>query len=304
MPNILVNHNGVPFQQIQMQAALNQIKAEIENAILIGGTKAKNVLIRTQKPIRLIHDAVKTEVLNSGVHPSLINPSPKYLKRIINPRSRIFKQTVDLEDKELELAGFFMRKRQDISIVCDNILISNGVLTSPTELLGQSDIFGALFTESVLSINIRSQLSSTDKNKGTLYERAIAEALNFHKRFPKMVLSEVYLIIAKEYDEDAAKLNTVAFKQSDNIERYIKRFQAINSRSGVNDELYKYERCCLLVVDFDRAVPKIYNTTNELIQDGFLPIGTTVSMTGLDYSNFVTDIFQVYNARFPANTFI
>ena len=64
MPNILINHNGVPFQQIQMQAALNQIKVDIENAILAGGTKAKNALIRTQKPIKLIHDAVKTEVLN------------------------------------------------------------------------------------------------------------------------------------------------------------------------------------------------------------------------------------------------
>ena len=60
-------------------------------------------------------------------------------------------------------------------------------------------------------------------------------------------------------------------------------FQAINLRAHENDEYWKYERCCLLAVDFDRAVPKIYNTTAELIQDGFLPHGSTISMTGLDY---------------------
>jgi len=304
MSNIINNNNGVPFNQISIANTLLSIKTDIENAIIAGGTKRKNDLIRTQKPIRLIHNAIKTEILNKGVHPSLINPNPRNLKRIINPKSRISKGTVNLIDKELELAGYFMKKYQDISVIPDNIPINPDSLTCPTELHGAIDIYGDLFTESVLSVNIRSQLSSTDKNKGTLYERTIAEALNFHKRLPKMVLTELYMIIAKEYDEDAAKINTVAFKHADNLGKYIRRFQAINLRANENDELFKYERCCLLIVDFDRPVPKIYNTANELIQDGLLPQGSTASMTGLDYTNFVTDILQIYTARFPANTFI
>ena len=165
------------------------------------------------------------------------------------------------------------------------------------------DIYGKTFTESVLTVNVRSQLSSIDKNFDTLYERTFAESLNLHLRNPKMVLGEVYLIPVKEYDETEKKKGIISFNAI-NIEKYIKAFQAINSRINSTDKKYKYERCCLLIVDFDRAVPKIYNTTNELIQDGILSATTTVSLTNLDYPNFINDIMQIYNTRFPSNILI
>ena len=46
----------------------------------------------------------------------------------------------------------------------------------------------------VLAINIRSQLSSIEKNYDTLFERVFAEALNLHNRFPYMVLGYLYLL--------------------------------------------------------------------------------------------------------------
>lgn len=36
----------------------------------------------------------------------------------------------------------------------------------------------------IMAINVRSQLSSIDKNYDTLFERIFAEALNLHNRFP------------------------------------------------------------------------------------------------------------------------
>jgi hypothetical protein len=304
MPNIINNHTGIPFAQVTMQDAVNQFKSDIEAAITTGGEAAKKSLINSQKPIKLIHNAIKTELISSHIHPSLINPHASHIARLITPPKKAYKKPYKLKHSEVSLAGYLKTKNQDISIIPNNLNLVPENLGFPTMLNAYTDIFGHAFTESIISINVRSQLSSTDKNFDTLYERTFAEPLNLHRRCPRMVLGDVYLIILKEYDSDAAKLNNVQFKAAENIEKYIAAFQAINLRADENDEYWKYERCCLLVVDFDRPSPKIYNTTAELIQDGFLPHGSTISMTGLDYQNFVTDILSIYTTRFPANTFI
>lgn len=303
MPNKITNHNGIPFISISMQDAVNTVKADIETAITTGGEQAKRSLINSQRPIKLIHNAIKTDLLNYHIDPSLINPHSTHLARLITPPKRTYNKPYVLRHSELTLAGYLKTKDQDISIIPDNIPPAPQTLTFPTMLNSYTDILGHSLTESIISINVRSQLSSTDKNFDTLYERTFAEPLNLHRRCPKMVLGEVYMIILKEYDSDAAKLNIVQFNPAENIEKYIAAFQAINLRADENDEYWKYERCCLLVVDFDRPIPKIYNTSAELIQDGFLPPGSLVSMNGLDYQNFISDILNVYSARFPANTF-
>ncbi len=303
MPNLANNHTGIPFHQIQMQLALNQIKADIENAIIVNGEGGKNALIRTQKPIKLIHDVVKTAFLISGVHPSLINPELRRLKNVANPPARANNRAIVLRDKELPLAGYLKTKNQDVSIVPNNIYINQETLTFPTYLNGFKDEYGTAFTEGVLSINVRSQLSSVSKNFDTLYERTFAEALNFHLRLPKMVLGEVYMIVAKEYDSSAAYNRAVVFKNSEHIEKYILAFQALNNRNLETDPLYKYERIALLIVDFSQAVPKLYNTTQELIDDGLIPYNSLANINALSFNGFVNDLRQIYQARFPANTF-
>jgi len=299
MPNIINNHTGIPFQQLTIQAAVNQIKLDYETAIG-NGTQAST--IRTSRLIKYVHNALKSDFLNNHVHPSLINPYKEYLLKIINPPARPINRPKRLYDKELKLAGFLKTKRQDISIIPNNIHIAPQQLTVNTMMNGYRDIYGDVFTESVLSINVRSQLSSIWKNFDTLYERTFAKALNLHQRLPNMVLGEVYMIPVKEYT-DASTAGSMVFSNID-IGKYIAAFQAINSRANHLDEKFKYERCCLLIVDFDRAIPKIYNTSAELIQDSFLPQGSTISMAGLDYQNFAADILNIYTARFPANTFI
>lgn len=303
MPNLANNHTGIGFPQIQMQAALNQIKNDIEAAIIANGEAGKNALIRTQRPIKLIHNVVKTAFLNSGVHPSLINPELKRLEKVANPTARMINRPVVLRDKELPLAGFLKTKNQDVSIVPNNINVHQETLMFPTYLNGFVDKFGTLFTESVLSVNVRSQLSSVAKNFDTLYERTFAEALNFHLRLPKMVLGEVYMIVAKEYDSAAAFNRKVAFKDSEHIEKYILAFEALNSRILETDPLYKYERIALLIVDFSQLVPKLYNTTQELINDGLIPNNSLANINALSFDGFAADLKNIYQARFPANSF-
>jgi hypothetical protein len=304
MPNLVDNYIGIPFEQVQMQDALNQIKADIEAAIIANGESGKNALIRTQRPIKLIHAVVKTAFLNAGVHPSLINPELSRLKKVAIPSPRIDNRPVVLRDKELPLAGYLKTKNQDVSIVPNNIHVNEETLSFPTYLNGFKDRYGSSFTEGVLSVNVRSQLSSVAKNFDTLYERTFAEALNFHLRLHQMVLGEVYMIVAKEYDSDAAASNTVAFKNSEHIEKFILAFQALNNRLYITDPLYKYERIALLIVDFNREVPKLYNTTEELINDGLIPNTSIANIDSLSFNEFVSDLMQIYQTRFPDNTFI
>ena len=299
MPNIHNNHKGIAFNQITMQQALTDIKGVYELAI---ANKTKANTIRASKIIKLIHCAIKTDFLNQGIHPSLVNPDKNRLLKVLNPPRRVYNRPIILRDKELKLCGHLKPKNQDISVVPRNIIISPEVLAFPTLLNGFNDIYGSAFTEGSLSINVRSQLSSLDKNFDTLYERTFAESLNLHLRFSNMVLGEVYMLPVKEYDAHAAERRNIVFKRVD-VEKYINAFQAINNRINPDSESYKYERCCLLLVDFDRQTPKIYNTTQELINDGYLQPNTTATMTRLDYNNFVSDILDIYHSRFPANSF-
>lgn len=303
MTNLTDNHTGIPFVEIQLQDALNQIKRDIESAIIANGEAGKNALIRSQRPIKLIHDVVKTAFLNAGIHPTLINPELQRLQRVANPPARRNNRSVILKDKELCLSGYLKNKNQDVSIIPNNILVSPETLTFPTYLNGFTDKYGSLFTESVLSVNVRSQLSSVAKNFDTLYERTFAESLNFHLRFPRMVLGEVYMIVLKEYDSQAAAINQVAFKNSEYIEKYILAFQALNDRINIEDPLYKYERIALLIVDFSQRIPKLYNTTQELVGDGLLQEHSAASIDSLSFPTFVNDLLQIYRTRFPENSF-
>lgn len=53
--------------------------------------------------------------------------------------------------------------------------------------------------------------------------------------------------------------------------KYIKSFQAINNRKGTEKNFYKYEKVCLLIVDFSQTPAKIYNTSDELKESDLFP---------------------------------
>ena len=110
------------------------------------------------------------------------------------------------------------------------------------------------------------------------------------------------MIPVYSYDDKLAKQNRVGFKPNKNvkshIEKYIKSFGAINNRETTNGEDYKYERVCLLIVDFNHDIPKIYNTDEELRQDRLLPLNSTASISKMNFTSFVDKLLQVYRQRF------
>ena len=269
-----------------LQDCIHSIKTTVENAIKTNGTAGKTSAIRSQGIINMLHEVVKTSLIQSGVNADLVKPP------------------LGQSNGEKTLAGFLKFKKQDICVFPNNKsqivepLDFNGLYAT-----GVTEPYGELFTEHILSVNVRSQLSSIGNNIDTMYERTYAEPLNLHRRLPKMVLGEVYLLSVRELDSAKVASNNVTYKPHTPsvgryIERYIKGFAALNMRSSQRDDDFKYERVALILADFSQTPVKIYNNIAELNADGILPAGSTADMTNLCYNGFVERLIEVYDKRF------
>ncbi len=259
-----------------IQQVLKKIKKDYDEAITTSkfngntyenGHKAKEALIRSQKIINIIHDFIKRDFVENKVQSQKIFPP------------------VGESSPEIKIKGFLKSKNQDIVIIPNIELIPITNTDDPR-------------IKRIISVNVRSQLSSLKKNIDTLYERTFAEALNLHLNHPKQCMGEVYLIPTHEYDDKAMLQNKVEFKSVSNIEEYIRMFQAINNRHSIKGNEYKYERVCLLIVDFRKKSPKLYSSIKELKMDGLVSKNTKVNLKNLTISGFTKDMLDIYTKRF------
>jgi hypothetical protein len=184
--------------------------------------------------------------------------------------------------KDKPLYGYPKTKTQDI-------------LIQPQQDSGKNLSVGPL-----MSINVRSQLSSIDKNYDTLFERLFAEALNLHNRFPYLVLGYIYLLPKIGYDDKAAKDKEVRFTERYNIEKYILSFLSIADRKDPEDVPWKYERICLLIVDFEQTPPVVIDNlqvfkTQGLISEKF---ANFFSFNTLSVKNFFDDLHKIMMERY------
>ena len=271
---------------IGLDEALEVIKTSIEDVIRFSGESGKKSLINSQQLINLIHEVLKSSLVSEDVNPNHIQPP------------------IGQGGGEITLAGFLKFKKQDICVFpnCKSPR-SERVDFSGLYNTGTTEPYGELFTEHILSINVRSQLSSLSKNIDTMFERTYAEPLNLHRRVPKMVLGEVYLISVRELDSSQVAQNNVVYKPftqstSKYLEKYIKGFSALNLRSSQRDDDFKYERVSLIIADFYQNPVKIYNTTQDLINENLLPENSLASMDNLSYQGMVRTLLDVYEKRF------
>lgn len=266
---------------------LLKFKDMIEDSIISGGSKGKESMIRSSQLINLIHDAVKYELIQHGVNPQQIYPHFGDSK------------------PEIKLAGFLKQKDQDVCVVPRNIpKRSIDIDWGPMAFQRKTDRYGYDFSDNTLVINVRSQMSSLAKNSDTLFERTFAEAENLHKRYSNMVLGEVYLIPVHEYDDDAVKINRVAFKdRKTDVEKYISFFDSINERQ-LGEEDYMYERCTLLVVDFNYSQPRLFRNSTELKDAGLISRNFEIEYSTLGFDTFADDILNVYASRYDINNLL
>ncbi len=260
---------------------LLEFKTEFEKVILERGQKGKTSAIRSSTLINLIHDAVKKQLIDCGVNPNNVFPKLYETK------------------PEIKMAGFLKQKNQDVCVVPNNVPKKRIIIDwGPLSYEQKVDQYGFDYSQNTLVINVRSQMSSLAKNSDTLFERTFAEAQNLHMRYPNIVLGEVYLIPVYEYDDKYVKNKEIKFKtQKTNLEKYISFFHSISGRKN-NGFDYSYERCALLIVDFNRKLPKLYQNSNELITAGLISDEFALEYANINFKDFSKDILKIYSNRF------
>jgi hypothetical protein len=264
-------------EDMNINAVILRIKRMYEEAIVSGGRDRVHSLIRSKKLIDCIHEFIKQELVKQGVDASKIIPPLGETK------------------PELKMAGFLKRKSQDISVLSQipkTEIIDEGVL------IGEKDKISKEVMDNSISINIRSQLSSLGKNFDTLFERTFAEALNLHLRAKKLIMGEVYTVPLIAYDPDKMNKKKIGWREWLPV-NYLPAFQALNNRKDDEDDDYKYERVCLLIIDFRQNPPKIVDSMQDFIDEGVVDkeLAKKFSMEGLDIKNFVSDILAAYKKR-------
>lgn len=184
--------------------------------------------------------------------------------------------------KDKPIYGYPKAKTQDIMI-------------QPPQNSGRDLSVGPLMT-----INLRSQLSSIEKNYDTLFERLVAEALNLHNRFPYLVLGYIYLLPKTGYDDKAAKEKEVRFTERYDMEKYIQSFLSITNRNDPDDVRWKYERVCLLIVDFDQDPPIVMDDIRMFVQQGLAKknFANLLNFETLSSRNFFDELYKTMTKRY------
>lgn len=276
-----------------LQNAVNEMKAEVENAIRTAtyngnqyadGQEAKEALIRSQTLILRIHEVVKVSLLDEiSKHRTDFTIFPP-----IGQRS-----------PEMSVFGLLKAKKQDVVVMFDDLPNANSQITEGP-LAGIYDQVGKEKAEKSIVVGVRSQLSSVAKNFDTLMERAFAETLNLRLRLPDLVMGDVYLIPVVEYDDTLMRRNQIGWKRSPiAIDKFISTFLAISNRAALraDPEIYKYERVALVLVDFRQNPPRILLSTEELRAGGFISPQYSQLYEPLSPIYFVQDLYNIYRER-------
>lgn len=116
------------------------------------------------------------------------------------------------------------------------------------------------------------------------------------------------MIAVNEYDSNSANNKEIKYKNvkgvAKHIEKYLLSFAAVNNRRVITEDHYKYERVCLLIVDFSKEIPTVYNTDDELKNDNLLPENSIATIKNLNFPSFIEDLLGVYTTRFGTDKFI
>ncbi len=165
--------------------------------------------------------------------------------------------------QDKKIMGFFKTKTQDVLVARD-------------------------IEEPLISVNVRSQLSSIQKNYDTLFERLIAESTNLHERNPSMTCGYLYLLPTLGYSEKEAKKGKILRNEHFNWEKYLWTFSLLASRKNKEDKSYKYEEMCLLAVDFSKTKPEVLQNIEDFRSRGLV---SDKFADKFDYGNLSVDKF-------------
>lgn len=231
----------MPYSKDKLNQTLISLKQNYEKELL--ESKKTESTRRSSKFINILHEFLKYELRNHNINPSNIFPP------------------LDATSPEKKILGGLKTKQQDITVFPLIKKNKEEILIGAHKII---DTYGSEFLAKTLTINIRGQFSSIKKNFDTIFERTFAEALNLHLRIPSMVLGELFLLPTRGYNTEKAKEGKIICDEENYLLKYINGFSAINTRKSISSNHYKYEKVCLIIVDFKKNPPKLINEFDDL----------------------------------------
>jgi hypothetical protein len=125
----------------------------------------------------------------------------------------------------------------------------------------------------ILILSVKSLMSSITNNFTNTYEGMIGDVIGLHERYPYLIMCHLFLM-PKE---------VLKREETYPIQYYARLLGKINGRKDETDDVKKYERVGLLLVDFKKEQP-------EVIKD--IP-----SDRSLRIENYFDDIATLYRDR-------
>ena len=180
----------------------------------------------------------------------------------------------------IKATGFFKTKSQDVGVRCIKRCKEHRNIPP-------------------LAINVRSQLSSINKNYDTLYERVLAEALNLHEADPNHVSGFLWLMPLWGYEQKKHKSGTISRSEDYDRSKYITSLNLLDGRKSPDDSNWKFERMCMLLVDFSQAPPKpiLGHPHDHLDQYLFPNLDIQKEWKCLDYRDFFKTLVSAAKSR-------
>lgn len=112
------------------------------------------------------------------------------------------------------------------------------------DILVQHEIAGP-----ILILSVKSLMSSITNNFTNTYEGMIGDVIGLHERYPYLIMCHLFLMPKEVLKRD----------ETFPIEYYARLLGKINGRKDETDDVKKYERIALLLVDFKQDSPEIVN---------------------------------------------
>lgn len=146
----------------------------------------------------------------------------------------------------------------------------------------------------LMSIGVRSQMSSVGKNALEYYQGIIGECISLQDRFPMAVYGYAYLHPHSLLEQRKAtkKLPARTVRVSPDHARYAKLYSAITGRDGTEYKDIRgiYDHFAHLVVDFD-------NTPLPAIRDDVVQGAVPLDERDLQISTFVDRLVTTFKKR-------
>ena len=152
---------------------------------------------------------------------------------------------------------------------------------------------------STLNIGMKGAFYGVQKNRDNHFNGVRGELLSFHELHSNMVVGQVTILSLMEWDPKKSTSNTVAYKKLSQrtLAEFIDRYNKINLRKP-DGSIGLSERVALILVDFSKTTPVVYESIQKLESDGFLMENSGLSLHNVTLSNFASDIVSIHRSRF------